>query len=298
MTLKNRKKTRLKNGLLFALFTGPALLFVLFATDIPFVMNLYYSVFDWNGVSSKMTFVGLNNFLKILTGDRMFTKAALFTARYAVFYVIIVNLLSLTIAVSLAKPKRVNNLGRAFYYVPYIISLTALSLIWKFIFGPGFESLGTLTGWQFFGWSWVGTPNLAFYVVVIMTVWQNVGFYMVTYIAGLMAVPNDVLEAATIDGASRFQMFRNVTLPLIMPAVSICMLTSLTFAFKLFDVIMVFTKGGPANATVSVAYNIYKEAFVSNKYGIATAKSLVFFVAVLIVTVIQIRVTKSREVES
>ncbi len=175
------------------------------------------------------------------------------------YYVVIVNLISLTIAVSLSKARRINNLGRAFYYVPYIISLTALSLIWKFIFGPGFESLGAFTGWEFFGWSWVGTPNLAFYVVVIMTVWQNVGFYMVTYIAGLMAVPGDVLEAATIDGATRFQMFRKVTLPLIMPAVSICMLTSLTFAFKLFDVIMVFTKGGPANSTVSVAYNIYKE---------------------------------------
>ena len=109
------------------------------------------------------------------------------------------------------------------------------------------------------------------------------------------SLPVELIEAAKIDGANKFQAFRRVTLPLIMPAVSICMLTSLTFAFKLFDVIMVFTKGGPANSTVSVAYNIYKEAFVNNRYGMATAKSLVFVVLVLIVTVIQLKVTNREE---
>jgi raffinose/stachyose/melibiose transport system permease protein len=104
-------------------------------------------------------------------------------------------------------------------------------------------------------------------------------------------------EAARIDGASRFQILRKITLPLIMPSISICMLTSMTFAFKLFDVIMVFTKGGPANSTVSVAYNIYKEAFVNSKYGLATAKSLIFVVFCLAVTAVQLKVTKSREVE-
>jgi raffinose/stachyose/melibiose transport system permease protein len=148
-----------------------------------------------------------------------------------------------------------------------------------------------------FNWSWVGTPKLAFWVVVIMTVWQNVGFYMVNYIAGIISVPKELAEAARIDGASRFQVLRKITLPLIMPSISICMLTSMTFAFKLFDVIMVFTKGGPANSTVSVAYNIYKEAFVNSKYGLATAKSLIFVVFCLAVTAVQLRVTKSREVE-
>ena len=121
---------------------------------------------------------------------------------------------------------------------------------------------------------------------------------MVNYIAGIIAVPKELIEAAKIDGANGFQVFRKITFPLIMPAVSICMLTSLTFAFKLFDIIMVFTKGGPANSTVTVAYNIYKEAFVNSQYGMATAKSLVFVVFVLIVTAIQLKVTKSKEVEA
>lgn len=288
----------MKDIILFALFVFPAVIFVLFATDIPFLMNLYYSVFDWNGVGKEMTFVGLDNFIKIFTNDSLFWKGVTFTLKFAVFYVIIVNILSLTVALVMAKEKKTSSVGRAFYYIPYIISLTAISLIWKFILGPGFEALYTITGWEFFNWSWLGAPKLAFYVVVIMAVWQNLGFYMVNYIAGIIAVPKELIEAAKIDGANAFQVFRKITVPMIMPAISICMLTSLTFAFKLFDIIMVFTKGGPANSTVSVAYNIYKEAFVNSKYGMATAKSLIFVVFVLIITVIQLKVTKSKEVEA
>ena len=293
--MKNKKT---KDLAIFALFVFPAVAFVLFATDIPFVMNLYYSVFNWNGIGKNMEFVGLANYVKIFTADPLFWKGVRFTLKFAVFYVVIVNIVSLTVAIVMARENKVNSLGRAFYYIPYIISLAAISLIWKFIQGPGFEALYSVTGWEFFNWSWLGTPKLAFYVVVVMAVWQNLGFYMVNYIAGIIAVPGELLEAARIDGATSFQVFRKITIPMIMPAISICMLTSMTFAFKLFDIIMVFTKGGPANSTVSVAYNIYKEAFVNSKYGLATAKSLVFVVFVLIITAIQMKITKSKEVEA
>ena len=275
--MKNKKT---KDLAIFALFVFPAVVFVLFATDIPFVMNLYYSVFNWNGIGKNMEFVGLANYVNIFTADPLFWKGVRFTLKFAVFYVVIVNIVSLTVAIVMARENKVNSLGRAFYYIPYIISLTAISLIWKFILGPGFEALYSVTGWEFFNWSWLGTPKLAFYVVVVI------------------AVPGELLEAARIDGATSFQVFRKITIPMIMPAISICMLTSMTFAFKLFDIIMVFTKGGPANSTVSVAYNIYKEAFVNSKYGLATAKSLVFVVFVLIITAIQMKITKSKEVEA
>ncbi|MFE0556237.1 carbohydrate ABC transporter permease [Paenibacillus sp. NPDC058910] len=291
-------KKKLKNGLLFALFVFPALAFVLFASDIPFIMNLYYSVFDWNGVSKDMTFVGLDNFVKIFTNDTFFWKSLRFTLKYAVFFVIIVNVSALSVALVLAKQSKVNNMVRAFYYIPYITGLTAISLLWKFIIGPGFESLYNITGWEFFNWSWLGTGKLAFVVVVVMTVWQTIGFYIVNYIAGVIAVPNDLLEAAKIDGASKFQTIYKIMIPMIMPSISICLLTSLTFSFKLFDVIMVFTKGGPANSTVSVAYNIYKEAFINNNYGLATAKSVIFVLLVLCVAAIQMKITKGKEVEA
>lgn len=292
------KDKKVREFLLFALFVFPALGFVLFSTGIPFVMNLYYSVFKWNGVGKNMQFVGMDNFVKIFTNDRLFWKGVTFTLKFAVFYVIIVNVVSLAVALVMSRERKSSSVGRAFYYVPYIISLTAISLIWKFILGPGFEALYEVTGWEFFSWSWVGTPKLAFYVVVIMAVWQNVGFYMVNYIAGIIAVPLELMEAAKIDGANAFQVFSKITIPMIMPAISICMFTSLTFSFKLFDIVMVFTKGGPANATVTVAYNIYQEAFSNNNYGLATAKSLVFVIFVLCVTAIQMKITKSKEIEA
>ncbi len=293
--MKNKK---VKEFLLFGLFVFPAVAFVLFSTGIPFIMNLYYSVFQWNGVGKSMKFVGMDNFVKIFTNDRLFWRGVRFTLKFAVFYVIIVNIVSLAVALVMSKEKKTSSVGRAFYYVPYIISLTAISLIWKFILGPGFEALYEITGWGFFNWSWVGTSKLAFYVVVIMAVWQNLGFYMVNYIAGIIAVPTELLEAAKIDGANGIQTFTRITIPMIMPAISICMFTSLTFAFKLFDIIMVFTKGGPANSTVTVAYNIYQEAFSNNQYGLATAKSLVFVLFVLAVTAIQMKITKSKEIEA
>lgn len=288
----------MKELLIFALFVLPALALVLFASDVPFIMNMYYSVFNWNGISRDMTFVGADNFIKIFTNDRFFWRSVQFTLKYAVFFVIIVNVAALTIAMFLAAERKSSSVARAFYYIPYIISMTAISLLWKFILGPGFTSLYQLTGWEFFNWSWLGSGKLAFIVVVVMTTWQNIGYYIINYITGIIAVPTELLEASKIDGASRMQTAIKIMLPLIMPSISVCTLTSLTFSFKIFDIIMVFTKGGPANSTASVAYNIYSEAFLNNNYGLATAKSVIFVLFVLCVTAIQTRITKGKEVEA
>ena len=197
----------------------------------------------------------------------------------------------------MARENKVNSLGRAVYYIPYIISLTAISLIWKFILGPGFEALYSVTGWEFLTGAGLEHRNWRF---MWLSSWQygRILVFIWSIILRNHCSSRQLLEAARIDGATSFQVFRKITIPMIMPAISICMLTSMTFAFKLFDIIMVFTKGGPANSTVSVAYNIYKEAFVNSKYGLATAKSLVFVVFVLIVTAIQMKITKSKEVEA
>ncbi|GMQ61938.1 carbohydrate ABC transporter permease [Vallitalea maricola] len=295
--MKRLQSKRILGVFEFLLFTIPALAFVLFSTNIPFLMNIYYSVFKWNGISKNMQFVGLKNFVHVIFNDSTFLKSAVFTMKFTFFYVILANIISLAVALVLAKEMRSSKIGRVFYYIPYIISLTAISLIWKFLVGPGFEAMYTSTGFEFFDWSWMGTPKLAFYIVVIMQVWRGLGFYMVTYIAGIIVVPKDILEAASIDGASKFQVLKHVLLPSIMPSITICVMTSLINAFKLFDIILVFTKGGPANSTASVAYNIYNEAFINSNYGLATAKSLLFFVSVLVVTLLQLKLTKSREIE-
>lgn len=294
--MKSRMPKKLAHYGDLLLFSLPALLFVAMATLIPFVMNMYYALFDWNGISRSKEFVGLQNFVKIFTADKTFRQSIWFTVRFTVFFVLVVNLIAIVIAYALANNSRISYIFRSFYFIPYIISLVAISLIWKCILGPGFTNLYDSTNWAMFGLSWLGDPKMAFYTVVWVAVWQNIGYYMVIYIAGFTAIPSDVLEAASVDGAVGMTRMLRIQLPLLMPSITISIFTSLTYSFKLFDIILVLTKGGPADATTSIAYNIYTEAFNAGNYGLATAKSLVFFVMVLVVTMIQLRFFKSREV--
>lgn len=290
-------KKKLAGALDYAVFTLPSLALVFYTTLLPFLMNLYYSFTDWNGIKSQANFVGLQNFVQLFTADAKFWESALFNLRFAVFYVILVNVLSLLLAMALYRRSRLSTASRALFFIPYVISMVAISLTWRFILTSGFESLYALTGWRVFNGSWLGNPQLVFYTLVFLSIWQNVGFYMVVYIAGLMGVPGDVLEAAGIDGASPARTFFAIRLPLIMPSVTVCLFTSTLFALKLFDIILVLTKGGPANSTMSLTYNIYREAFGNYRYGLATAKSLIFFLFCCAITVVQLALTKRKEVE-
>lgn len=278
-------------------FSLPALLSVLLVSGIPFVMNIYYSFYKWNGISQDLTFVGLDNFIKIFTDDPKFFTSFMFTIKFSIVYVVFINVLAILIANWLSNSKMLSRISRSLYFLPHIISLVAISLIWKFLLGPGFDYIYELTNISFFGKSWLGDPSNVFYTIVFISIWQNVGFYMIIYIAGFMALPNDIMEAASIDGASDMKKFFKMKLPLLMPSITICTFHALTYGFKLFDIILVLTRGGPGNASTSVAYDIFKEAFLNNRYGMATAKSLVFFVVVLLVTVIQLGFFKKKEVE-
>lgn len=280
----------------FALFTLPALFSVVMVTLIPFALNAYYCFFDWNGVSRNMNFVGLDNFKSIFTTDTIFMNSLIFTAKFTVFFVIFVNIVSILIAYALSNNAKISTVFRSFYFIPYIISLVAISLIWKCILGPGFNNLFESTGVPFFEMSWLGSSSLVFFTVTFLTIWQNVGFYMVIYIAGFMGIPPDILEAASVDGATGITRFFRIQIPLLMPSITISVFTSITYAFKLFDIVLVLTRGGPGGATTSVAYDIYTDAFANGHYGEATAKSLIFFVAVLLVTAVQLKFFKSKEV--
>ncbi|HZG56709.1 sugar ABC transporter permease, partial [Paenibacillus sp.] len=145
---------------------------------------------------------------------------------------------------------------------------------------------------------WLGTAGTAFWGIVIVTIWQYAGYLMVIYIAALMNVPSELMEAARIDGATRLQLLRTIIVPMIMPAVTVCLFLTISWSFKVFDLNLSLTKGGPFGSTESVALNIYQEAFRNNRYGIGTAKALIFFVVVAIITTLQVYFTKKREVEA
>ncbi|MNZ42579.1 sn-glycerol-3-phosphate transport system permease protein UgpA [compost metagenome] len=210
----------------------------------------------------------------------------------------LVNVLAILLALLLDMKLKTTPWLRAAFFIPYILSLVIVGFIWKFIFMQGFESLGTSTGWGIFSLSWLGNPNLAFISILLVSIWQSVGFYMVIYIAGLQSVPDDLKEAATVDGAGPFRRFFNITLPLLAPSITISVFMALTNSIKVFDVILSLTGGGPGGTTYSVAYDIYRDTFQNNLYGYGTAKALILFVAVLVITVIQLTIFKRREVEA
>ncbi|MBR1559911.1 MAG: sugar ABC transporter permease [Clostridia bacterium] len=280
------------------LFTLPAVVMVLIAIYIPFVMSGYYSLTEWNGISRNPVFIGLQNFKTIFSsGSPEFVNALIFTFKYSILFIIFSNVIALALAVALTRKFRLANFLRGMFFLPYIMSMTIVGFIWKFIFTQGFEKLSELTGWGIWNLSWLGDANLAFYSLVLVGTWQSLGFYIVLYIAGLQAIPTEVLEAASIDGANASQRFFRVVLPLLGPSITTCMFMSLTNSLKVFDIILALTKGGPGGATYSATLDIYREAFQNNNYGLGSAKAIVFFVIVLILTQVVLKIFESREVK-
>lgn len=288
-----KKKEKLEN----VIYTIPAIILVTITIYIPFIMSGYYSLTEWNGIAKEPKFIGLANFKSLFSGSSDFVKSLLFTGKYTILFVILSNVLALAIAVALVQKIRLANLMRGMFFIPYIMSMTIVGFIWKFIFSQGFAALFEKTGMEFLNWSWLGESGLAFFAVVFVGVWQSLGFYIVLYIAGLQAVPPDVLEAAAVDGATPWKRFFKVTLPLLGPSVTTCIFMSLTNAVKVFDIILALTKGGPGGTTYSATLDIYREAFQNNNYGLGSAKSLVFFVMVLVITQVVLKIMNSREVD-
>jgi raffinose/stachyose/melibiose transport system permease protein len=282
----------------FGIFTLPVLICIAVAFYIPFAMTIRYSMTKWNGISKHPKFIGLDNFKDIFSGDANFANASWFTIKYAVLYIVIINVLAIGLAVILDMKLKSTTWLRTAFFIPYILSLVIVGFIWKFIFMQGFESLGDSTGWSIFKLSWLGEPGLAFISIVAVSIWQSIGFYMVIYIAGLQSIPEDLKEAATVDGAGPMRKFFSITLPLLAPSITISVFMALTNSIKVFDVILSLTGGGPGGTTYSIAYDIYRDTFQNNLYGYGTAKALILFVAVLIITLLQLTIFKSREVDA
>jgi raffinose/stachyose/melibiose transport system permease protein len=288
-----KRKESLEN----VLYTLPSLILVAITIYIPFVMSGYYSLTEWNGISKAPRYIGLDNFKALFGGSTDFVKSLIFTGKYTVLFMIFSNVIALAIAVALVQKIKGANIMRGMFFVPYIMSMTIVGFIWKFIFSQGFAALFEKTGMEFLNLSWLGDPKLAFYSIVFVGVWQSLGFYIVLYIAGLQALPTDVLEAATVDGATSWKRFFRITLPLLKPSVTICIFMSLTNAVKVFDIILALTKGGPGGTTHSATLDIYREAFQNNNYGLGSAKALVFFVLVLLITQIVLKTMNRKEVD-
>lgn len=292
----NKKKW--KDAGLFTLFVGPVLLAFILIVLIPFFTGIYYAFTDWNGVTGSVKWVGLDNFKYLFTEDKQFQQSFILTTKYTVVAIILTNLIGFGLALLVAQKLKTKNVLRTVFFMPNLIGGLILGFIWQFIFVKGFASIGALTGIPLFELAWLGDAKTAFWGIVIVSVWQGAGYIMIIYIAALQNVPQELIEAARIDGANRFQVLRHITMPLVAPAVTICLFLTTASSFKVFDANLSLTNGGPFKSTEMLALNIYTEAFVNNRYGIGEAKALIFFIVVAAITVLQVTISKKKEVES
>ena len=291
------KKRELGTLIVFSVFIIPALGAVLLSVEIPFVMSVVYSFTKWNGLDRIPEFIGLENYKELFLDDPAMINALIFTFKQAVYRVIFTNVIALLLAVFLDGELRGKNALRAAFYIPNIISLIVIGYIWRFIFSRGFDSFYQSVKLPFLMYSWLGDGNMAFISVLVVSIWQSIGFYMVIYIAGLQVIPRDVIEASVIDGAGGVSRFFRITIPLIMPSITVAVFHSVANSMKTFDVIFSLTNGGPGYATTSIALDIYKTAFVISRFGYGTAKSVILFLLILLITFFQVKFFKQREVE-
>jgi len=253
---------------------------------------------DWNAVFRTYNMVGLNNYIEAFTKDVRFMNSLMYTMRYVVAIVILQNILGLSIALLVESRARAKGIFRTLFFMPNIMSAYISSLMWLFIYTRVFPQIAERTILKFLDQSWIGNKDTAFISILIVALWHGVGYLMIIYIAGLQGVPMELTEAAIIDGAGAVQRFRHVTFPLLMPAITVCLFLTLNGSFKIFDTVFSMTKGGPGYSTEVIALNIYRTGFADNmRFGYATAKSIILFFIILVITVVQVTATKKREVE-
>ncbi|WP_149095692.1 carbohydrate ABC transporter permease [Paenibacillus terrae] len=288
-----------KKYVMLLAFTAPALIFYAIFLLIPTISGMYYSFTDWNGLNPNYSFIGLGNFVEALKEDPDFLNSLWFTLKYVLVMIVLQNVLALVLAVLIESRTRTKGFFRTIFFMPNMISTIISAFMWTFVFSSVLPQIAEKTAIAFLGQSWLGDPKVSFFSIIIVSLWNGVGYMMIIYLAALQGVPQSLKEAAIIDGANAFQTLRSVTLPMITHAITICFFLTLNGAFKVYEVVYGLTGGGPGRSTQVITMNIYEEAFSNNfRYGYASAKSVILFAIVLIFTLIQLRVMKKREVEA
>ncbi len=278
--------------------TVPALILFLIFTYIPLLMTLGYSVTDWNGFSKNFNFVGIDNFVQVFKDTEVLQTFGN-TLYFTVLVVVIGIVLQLMLAIFLFEKLKGRNVLRAIIYAPCIISPVIVSLTWVNFFqyvGIINEVLSKI-GLEGLRVDWLGDVNIVKNVLIFINTWQWAGYGMIIFMTGLSSISQDVYEAGMLDGACGFKKFRYITLPLLMPSVTVNVFISITGALRLFDLPFVMTGGGPINASKTISMTIYDNAFLYERFGYSSAIGVIFFLIIATVTVIQLKITRSREVE-
>ena len=296
---KKRKFNANNRHFRLILFVLPAFIFYLLFLFIPTIGAGVYSFTNWNALNPSFDFVGFSNYVEAFKEDSAFRHSFFFTLKYTLFVFVIQNVVALALALLIESRTRSKGFFRTIFFMPNMISLIISALMFSFIFTNVLPELSQHALLSVLDQPWIGDAKVSFYSILIVSLWQGIGYMMVIYMAALQGVPNQLKEASMIDGANLFQRLRHVIIPMIMHAITICSFLTLNGAFKVFDVVYALTQGGPGTSTQVITLNIYEEAFSNNfRFGYANAKAMILFMVVLLITLIQIRITKGKEVEA
>lgn len=282
------------------LFLLPALIFFAVFVIYPVLRALQYSFYDWPlGVPNK-TFIGIENYRRLLTEDKVFLTAVWNTFYFTFGTLIPTILLSLGLALILNRPAlKARGLFRTIYFIPVVSSLVAVGFVWRWLFEPSFGFVNYLLRLiHLKGPGWLASPEWAMPAIIIMSVWRDLGFYTVIFLAGLQTIPRDFVEAAMVDGATGWQRFWKIILPLLNPTIVFSAVIGVINGLQLFTQVYVMTAsggslpGGPLNSTRPIVLHIVEAAFRSQNMGYASAGAFVLFIMILIFALLQIRLVE------
>lgn len=273
----------------FPVFVLPTLAAFVIAFIIPFIMGVVLSFTEFRTVTDAV-FVGFSNYVRAFTDDNLFLESLWFTVKFAVISVIGINVIAFVLALLFTRELPATNFFRTIFFMPNLIGGIVLGYIWQVIIN------GVLYK---FGYSITSNPAYGFWGLVILMHWQMIGYMMIIYIAGIQNIPTDILEAARVDGANAATILFRITIPSVMPSITICLFLTITNSFKLFDQNLALTAGAPANRTQMVALDIYNTFYSRSGYeGVGQAKAVIFFIIVAVIALLQLYLTRRKEVES
>lgn len=278
------------------LFVAPSFLGFIGLSLFPLIMTLVLSVSKWDLVSGfgGIEFIGLDNFTKLFR-DSTFKVSFWNNVKFAIWSMPMLLIMGFLGAVMINSLSRGRTLFKIIYFLPYISSTIAIAAIWRVIFQPTYGPINSIL--RAVGMSdppkWLVSPDWALFVITLMFVWQQLGYYILIYTTALTGVPNDLYEAAKMDGANTFQILTRITIPMVSPTTFFLSVTGIIASFKVFDTIQVLTQGGPGNSSSVLVYYLYKVSFQQYKFGYGAAISVILFLVVFVITAIQWKGQKS-----
>jgi len=288
---------KIKSQAEFWSFVAPIFIPFIIFYIIPVCMSIFYSFFEWNGISSSMKFIGIDNYKELFMNDSNYFQSLGFSLRFAVLSVVLTNVFAILTAIWVSSKLKVANLMRACFFMPNIICAIVVGFLWKFVFNQLTSTLFSMTQFDVFKMKILASSGGAFLAILVVSLWQAIGYNMIIYVAGLSTIDETLYESAAIDGAGAVAKFFKITLPMLMPSITICLFNTTAQAFRLFDINITLTNGAPGRSTMGLALDIYNTAFTQNRMGYGSAKAVILLIIVMVITVIQLSYTKKREVQ-